>query len=617
MLGTGFDGRSAQDFRVKPTAAGALQRSCLQLRPGETFYVKNLTLTLVPVEEHDDLIQFASVGNVPSYNEYSQHISQKRAGESQAFPTPSPKKLAGARSIPQTPTKTISSARGHTSVIQNVNANGLDGKSNSEGGLQHYGKRSALHVLREPNSLNAMRVSVEADELSDLSPMLQDIKKSKTPSELSMEPQTLNLGKAPLIPDRPKLITKISQKHQPKAHHEPALHDTQESTELQVSYYRKSPALGSPALDSSRPVKTQAIESDLNPSRMLAAPQLDSYNGPEEEMPGRERSPPRKRRKVSPRLVHTSADESQDSVAGKSITVAARKITPPTESTYQSISEERPSASTCSATTIPQTPFINNSFREQSSGNILEPTSSMRSTRSAQIGSPSTISPPNSDVRILFASSTSVGDSKAFKKFLAKQKVTIVQSSQEASLLCVGKGELKKTSKVISAVLFGLNIITDDWVTDSARLKKLQDVRSYLARDPLRESEWGIKLDEAIQRGRQRVQVLKGWTVIFTAKAKRDLGKTGFADLKEIATGAGAENIRTSLPKEQSSESEPPILIIGSPEDANTPCLQDRRCFTKDIISLSVLRGCLDIESDEFLIKTEPRQPAGHKKRKR
>ena len=110
-------------------------------------------------------------------------------------------------------------------------------------------------------------------------------------------------------------------------------------------------------------------------------------------------------------------------------------------------------------------------------------------------------------------------------------------------------------------------------------------------------------------------QVFKAQVIIFTAEAKRDLGKDGFADLKDIATNAGA-SIETLTPKKKLGD-DPKNLIIASSEDAGTVALQNLRCFTKDILVMSVLRGHLDLGSDEFVIKNETSQSKGSKKRKR
>ena len=250
-----------------------------------------------------------------------------------------------------------------------------------------------------------------------------------------------------------------------------------------------------------------------------------------------------------------------------------------------------------------------------SPGPSIEPTSSMRSTRSAIREDLSQLNVKDDSIRILFSSSTAVGDSRAVMKFLSQQGIVKVQSVSECTFLCVGKGELKKTSKLIMAVMLGKEVITDDWVTESARCNKLQSIEKYLAQDPEREDEWGFNIREAVERGRKGLKILQDWTVIFTTSAKKEVGKSGFLDLKEIATYAGAKSVSTTLPKKPPEELLL-TLVIGSVEDLDSPALEKWRCYTRDIIGLSVLRGRLEIGSGEFLIQ-KPEQERPSKKRKR
>ena len=248
-------------------------------------------------------------------------------------------------------------------------------------------------------------------------------------------------------------------------------------------------------------------------------------------------------------------------------------------------------------------------------GTPIEPSSSMRSTRSVVREDMSQLNVRDDSVRILFSNSTAVGDSRAFIKFLSQHGIEKVQSVSECTVLCVGKGDLKKTSKLIMAIMLGKEVITDDWVTESARCNELQTMEEYLARDPERENEWGFNIRDAIDRGRQGFKIIQDWTVIFTASAKKEVGKSGFSDLKEIATYAGAKSILATLSKKPPEEM-PFTLIIGTVEDVNSPALGKWKCYTRDIICLSVLRGRLEIDSEEFLIQ-KPEQEKASKKRKR
>ena len=250
-----------------------------------------------------------------------------------------------------------------------------------------------------------------------------------------------------------------------------------------------------------------------------------------------------------------------------------------------------------------------------SSGPSIEPNSSMRSTRSVVRQDLSQLNVSDDNIRILFSNSTAVGNSRPFMKFLSQQGIVKVHSVPQCTVLCVGKGELKKTSKLIMAIMLGKEVITDDWVTQSALCNKLQSFEEYLAQDPEREQEWGFNVRDAVERGRQGLKILQDWTVIFTASAKKEVGKIGFSDLKEIATYAGAKCVLTTLPKKPPEEL-PLTLVIGTVADIDSPTLANWKCYTRDIIGLSVLRGRLEIDSEEFLIP-KPEQEKGSRKRKR
>lgn len=256
----------------------------------------------------------------------------------------------------------------------------------------------------------------------------------------------------------------------------------------------------------------------------------------------------------------------------------------------------------------------------KSTRDSVEPTSSSRSTRSNPREEFSSLSLTHSDIRVLFASSTSIDKSPQFMKFLHKQGVKTVRSMTECTMLCVGKGaELKKTSNLILAVASGKPIVTDEWIGRSAAKGELLDFHAFFAKDPKREAEWGTTLSEALARGRQGVKPLLGYTVYFTPSAKQELGKKGFSDMKEIAVHAGADCIKANVPRKSSEES-PMSLVIAANDDNELPTLEERswKAYSKEMITLSVLRGCLDLDKAEFLVSTKAvNQNGKDRKRKR
>ena len=609
VMGRSFDGRSGYDFRVQPSIAGALQRSTLQLRPREPFYVRDLAFTLVPESSHEHVVRLASLGNVPTYEAYSQHVSQ--VGESQNFLTPSPQKSSRAMSVLETPTKSKGITPITTPLVQKLATSAIEGKESSQTRPRDPEERAVLQALRELDKHDdpGNQVSPQIDETSFMSLGVRVASTTNCLEQMQMKPQILDLKERSTECRLSEAGSEVHEGHLLKSPKDVAVDGFQDKTK---SDHIRSTV--SPFSNTEQIIETGHTGDLLIPSTPLKSPKLQFEKTSRAEMSNIDNEHRRKRRRLSSGPAYEATEESQDSLAGKTITVAERKDNSTKKDIANTDVEEHGLTSSLSMTADPRTPSIVSSF-QGSPYDSLRPASSTRSTRSTFREHPGCASTEES-TRIVFASSTSVGDSKAFKKFLAGQGVEIVQDLKSASCLCVGKGELKRTSKLISAVLLGLDIVTDDWVTDSVRLKKLQNVVSYFPRDPQRESEWDMKLDEAIERGRQGFQMLKDLNVVFTAKAKKDLGKTGFDDLKEIAIHAGAKSVGTSM-LQKSSDGDAMTIIIASSEDLDTPILRDKRFFTRDIIGLSILRGRLDLEGEEFVVKKGQSQSTGNKKRKR
>lgn len=244
--------------------------------------------------------------------------------------------------------------------------------------------------------------------------------------------------------------------------------------------------------------------------------------------------------------------------------------------------------------------------------------SSVRTRKSVDTAG-SLISPrEKSGLKILYASSTNVDNLRSVMKVLTKHGVRQAQKVADCDYLCVGHGkELKKTGRLILAVAMGKYVISDEWAKKSAEQGRLLDPQDYLAKDPVREKEWGTDLTEACERGQQNAKPLLGRKILFTPFVSKDLGK-GFVELKDIAKQTGATLIQARLPR--SGEQNNDTLIISSDLDPDLNDLKKNgwRCFTTDIITVSVLRGAMDTESDEFsLTAGKTSQESGRKKRKR
>ncbi|KAL8810205.1 MAG: hypothetical protein Q9223_002591 [Gallowayella weberi] len=232
----------------------------------------------------------------------------------------------------------------------------------------------------------------------------------------------------------------------------------------------------------------------------------------------------------------------------------------------------------------------------------IDPPSSNVSSRSTRQGRRGQGASQDQVTRVLYASSTHVGQANAYSKFLRQHNIRQVKSIKDCDVLCTGKDELKRTFKLMLAILMGKEVVTDEWVIQGTKANKILDTSDFVPEDAARESEWGTSLSDAIDRGRRGLKPLEGWTVNFTPSAKKELGKS-WSELKEICSVAGATAILAMVPRKSPANSEKTILIAATNE-ADRETLEERgwKIFTKDIITFSVLRGKVDLLSDEFVM---------------
>ncbi|MCJ1243239.1 hypothetical protein MMC30_000436 [Trapelia coarctata] len=216
-------------------------------------------------------------------------------------------------------------------------------------------------------------------------------------------------------------------------------------------------------------------------------------------------------------------------------------------------------------------------------------------------GASSTIGRPTShEIKVLFGSTSTAYTQDSVKKELIKVGLRKVSNVDDCDYLCVGKSELK-TSKVISAIASGKSIVTDDWATTSAKQHKLLDPTPFLASHPKHKKEWGITLADAIDLGKQGLKPLTDYLVLVTPNLKQELGST-FQEIKQIAEIGGATKVMARPPTSRDQKST--TLIVATDDDPKLVQLAQGgwRSYTKDLITMSVLRSALDLESNEFLI---------------
>ena len=168
------------------------------------------------------------------------------------------------------------------------------------------------------------------------------------------------------------------------------------------------------------------------------------------------------------------------------------------------------------------------------------------------------------------------------------------------------------------AVISGKMVVTEDWVSESVKAKQILDLADFAATDPVREAEWGTSLSEAIARGVEGLKFFTNWSFCFSPAVKKELGN-GFAEMKQLCLAAGAQSIQNTLPRR--APSDPcTMVIIATTSDKDLNALHGHgwKVYSKEIITLSILRGTLDLDSDEFLLDDKiPTETENGKKRKR
>ena len=207
-------------------------------------------------------------------------------------------------------------------------------------------------------------------------------------------------------------------------------------------------------------------------------------------------------------------------------------------------------------------------------------------------------------LKIFFTSSTHVDESKTIMRTLVQAGLKKVDRVANCDFICVGKrAELKKTSHLILALSSGKAPITDEWARESAAAKKLLEPADFLATDPVREAQWGITVTEAVQRGKQGRKPLAGMTILFTASTKSELGTSSFEELKEIAIHGGAKAVQSCVPRTRNDGHA--TVVVSYPEDPSLPALLEEGwiCYSKDIVTLTVLRGELRLHEVEFVVR--------------
>jgi hypothetical protein len=228
---------------------------------------------------------------------------------------------------------------------------------------------------------------------------------------------------------------------------------------------------------------------------------------------------------------------------------------------------------------------------------VVETTPSRSQKGSQRSVSAPTAEPYLGDTPRVATSNSSITDKSQAVKFLKKLGGTLVESAKESfNVLCVRDGDLHKTSKVLQAIAAGTPIVTDKWLTDSAKASQFLSVDAYRPSAPRQEKEWKFKLDDVI--GRPQTP-FNGYTIHFTTSAHA-LYKP-FTEIEQVCKAAGAQKVTT---KKKVAKGDKVIVLAMEGEDKEAEKLmQDGvTCYYRHLLPMSIFRGTLDLDSDEFKI---------------
>ncbi|KAK7530688.1 uncharacterized protein J3D65DRAFT_639220 [Phyllosticta citribraziliensis] len=221
---------------------------------------------------------------------------------------------------------------------------------------------------------------------------------------------------------------------------------------------------------------------------------------------------------------------------------------------------------------------------------------------------PSSARSQRSAVYVAFSNS-SVNSRPSTLKFLARQGVKIQDSVTNCcDYLCVNaSGQLIKSFKLLMSVILGKPIISDEWVLKSLNAKKLVDPDDFITTNAPSEWRWGkTKEDVAKALRRDRSKLFEGLDIFITPKLKKDYG-AAYKDIEKLLKETGASTVASKQARSQDPSST--TVVIGSEnDDADVAKLSDSgdewSCFSKELISMTILRGQLDLDSNEFKLRS-------------
>lgn len=208
---------------------------------------------------------------------------------------------------------------------------------------------------------------------------------------------------------------------------------------------------------------------------------------------------------------------------------------------------------------------------------------------------------------IVFSTSCKIQTMRKTMQSISELGGKVTKDITKADILCIPDKEgLKKTSKLVLAVVLGKIIVTESWIVQCARENNFLQVEKYQPKDKAKEKEWGVALPAALNRrrceGADLEKLFKGYKVYLTRQLQDQLARTNNLDgFLEIATCMGASSVIRRLPLKDGLNK----IVLGVAGDFDAVavgklglCLYD-----KDLLVMSALRGRREDDKEEFKIE--------------
>ncbi len=158
----------------------------------------------------------------------------------------------------------------------------------------------------------------------------------------------------------------------------------------------------------------------------------------------------------------------------------------------------------------------------------------------------------------------------------------------------VRPGDLIKTMKLLESLALGIPIVTDTWLLESAKAGHFLALNDYKPKVSEQEKEWKFELDKIWGEPQS---TFESYAFYFTAELQKSYGNC--EELKQVCKAAGAKLATKKTWKERNV-----ILIASDEKDQEVENFgrEGATCYSKDLIVYSILRGEVDLDSNEFMI---------------